>query len=206
MFAAAAGDPRRTTVSGSRSTSRTCPAAAATSPWAQPRAPRRTATRSSPPPATSSPNQPLSENPLRSLQGLRADLADVLVAACAGGASFDSGAKRQRTGRAGEGSPGNTATPRPAAARPRIWPANCSSSPSASTSPTCRSTAAARPRASTLGGHVPIAVSALPTAVTYIRGGQLRALGMFSSKRSSALPDVPTMLEATGHDLRPTSS
>ena len=55
--------------------------------------------------------------------------------------------------------------------------------------------------ASTLGGHVPIAVSALPTAVTYIRGGQLRALGMFSSKRSSALPDVPTMKEATGHDL-----
>jgi tripartite-type tricarboxylate transporter receptor subunit TctC len=55
--------------------------------------------------------------------------------------------------------------------------------------------------ASTLGGHVPIAVSALPTAVTYIRGGQLRALGMFSSKRSSALPDVRTMMEATGHDL-----
>jgi len=55
--------------------------------------------------------------------------------------------------------------------------------------------------ASTLGGHVPIAVSALPTAVTYIRGGQLRALGMFSSKRSSALPEVPTMMEATGHDL-----
>ena len=55
--------------------------------------------------------------------------------------------------------------------------------------------------ASTLGGHVPVAVSAVPTAVTYIRGGQLRALGRFSSKRSSALPDVPTMLEATGHDL-----
>jgi tripartite-type tricarboxylate transporter receptor subunit TctC len=54
---------------------------------------------------------------------------------------------------------------------------------------------------STLGGHVPIAVSALPTAVAYIRGGQLRALGLFSSRRSSALPDVPTMMEATGHDL-----
>src|SRR3954471_5299397 len=55
--------------------------------------------------------------------------------------------------------------------------------------------------AATLGGHVPVAVSAVPTAVTYIRGGQLRALGMFSSKRSSALPDIPTMKEATGHDL-----
>jgi tripartite-type tricarboxylate transporter receptor subunit TctC len=54
---------------------------------------------------------------------------------------------------------------------------------------------------STLGGHVPLAVSALPTAVTYIRGGQLRALGLFSSRRSSALPDVPTMQEASGHDL-----
>jgi tripartite-type tricarboxylate transporter receptor subunit TctC len=54
---------------------------------------------------------------------------------------------------------------------------------------------------STLGGHVPIAVSALPTASTYIRGGQLRTLGLFSSRRSSALPDVPTMKEATGHDL-----
>jgi tripartite-type tricarboxylate transporter receptor subunit TctC len=55
--------------------------------------------------------------------------------------------------------------------------------------------------ASTLGGHVPVAVSAVPTAVAYIRGSQLRALGMFSSKRSSALPDVPTMMEASGHDL-----
>jgi tripartite-type tricarboxylate transporter receptor subunit TctC len=55
--------------------------------------------------------------------------------------------------------------------------------------------------ASTLGGHVPVSVSALPTAITYVRAGNLRALGMFSSKRSSALPDVPTMMEASGHDL-----
>jgi tripartite-type tricarboxylate transporter receptor subunit TctC len=54
---------------------------------------------------------------------------------------------------------------------------------------------------STIGGDVPIAVSALPTASAYIRGGNLRALAMFSSKRSSALPDIPTMLEASGHDL-----
>ena len=55
--------------------------------------------------------------------------------------------------------------------------------------------------ASTLGGHVPLAVSAVPTAITYVRGGNLRALGMFSSQRSSALPGVPTMVEATGQDL-----
>src|SRR6185369_6918408 len=53
----------------------------------------------------------------------------------------------------------------------------------------------------TLGGHTSCVVSALPTGAPYIRGGQLRALGMFSSKRSSALPDVPTMMEATSHDL-----
>lgn len=55
--------------------------------------------------------------------------------------------------------------------------------------------------AATVGGHVPIGVPALPTGTTYVRGGQLRALALFSSKRASTLPDVPTMLEATGHDL-----
>ena len=55
--------------------------------------------------------------------------------------------------------------------------------------------------AATLAGHTSMAVSALPTAVTYVRGGSLRALGMFSSRRASALPNVPTMAEATGHDL-----
>jgi tripartite-type tricarboxylate transporter receptor subunit TctC len=55
--------------------------------------------------------------------------------------------------------------------------------------------------ASTLGGHVPIAVSALPTAITYVRGGNLRALGLMGTRRSSAVPDVPTMKEASGHDL-----
>ncbi|MSQ53065.1 MAG: tripartite tricarboxylate transporter substrate binding protein [Betaproteobacteria bacterium] len=53
----------------------------------------------------------------------------------------------------------------------------------------------------TLGGHTSMAVSALPTSVTYVRDGSLRALGMFSSKRASALPGVPTMAEASGQDL-----
>ena len=47
--------------------------------------------------------QPLCENPLRSLQGLRADFADVLLAARAGGAPVGAGQHRQRTRRAGEG-------------------------------------------------------------------------------------------------------
>ena len=55
--------------------------------------------------------------------------------------------------------------------------------------------------AATVGGHVQLAVPALPTSSTYVRGGQLRALGLFSSKRASAMPDIPTMAEASGHDL-----
>ena len=53
----------------------------------------------------------------------------------------------------------------------------------------------------TLGGHTSMAVAALPTGVTHVRDGNLRALGMFSSKRASALPGIPTMAEATGQDL-----
>jgi tripartite-type tricarboxylate transporter receptor subunit TctC len=53
----------------------------------------------------------------------------------------------------------------------------------------------------TRGGHVSMAVTALPTGIAYVRDGSLRALGMFSSRRASVLPDVPTMAEAGGHDL-----
>src|SRR4029078_1914566 len=55
--------------------------------------------------------------------------------------------------------------------------------------------------AATVGGHVPIGLPALPNGLAYVRGGQVRALAVFSSTRTSALPDAPTMLEATGHDL-----
>lgn len=54
---------------------------------------------------------------------------------------------------------------------------------------------------STLGGHTPAIMSALPTGAPYIKAGNLRALAMMSVKRSSVLPDVPTMGEATGTEL-----
>jgi tripartite-type tricarboxylate transporter receptor subunit TctC len=54
---------------------------------------------------------------------------------------------------------------------------------------------------STLGGHTPAIMSALPTGAPYIKAGNLRALAMMSAKRSSLLPDIPTMGEATGTEL-----
>jgi tripartite-type tricarboxylate transporter receptor subunit TctC len=48
---------------------------------------------------------------------------------------------------------------------------------------------------STLGGHTPIAFTALPPALAAAQGGQLRVLGIAAAARSAALPDVPTFAE-----------
>ena len=55
---------------------------------------------------------------------------------------------------------------------------------------------------STMGGHTPIAFTALPPAISNIKDGKLRALAVLSTKRVAALPDVPTAAEAgiAGHE------
>jgi tripartite-type tricarboxylate transporter receptor subunit TctC len=54
---------------------------------------------------------------------------------------------------------------------------------------------------STLGNHTPIAIAAVPGAKPSVLAGNLRALAVTSTKRSEAMPEVPTMAEAGVPDL-----
>jgi tripartite-type tricarboxylate transporter receptor subunit TctC len=47
----------------------------------------------------------------------------------------------------------------------------------------------------TIGGHTPIAFTALPPALAAVQAGQLRALGVAATERAAGLPDVPTFAE-----------
>jgi len=47
----------------------------------------------------------------------------------------------------------------------------------------------------TVGGHTPIAFTALPPSLSAVQAGQLRALGIAASKRAAGIPDVPTFAE-----------
>jgi tripartite-type tricarboxylate transporter receptor subunit TctC len=54
---------------------------------------------------------------------------------------------------------------------------------------------------STIGGHTPIAFTALPPAMSNIKEGKLRGLAVLAHARSPALPEVPTNGEAGIPDL-----
>jgi tripartite-type tricarboxylate transporter receptor subunit TctC len=47
-----------------------------------------------------------------------------------------------------------------------------------------------------LGGHVPLGFNTIPASVSQIAAGQLRGIAVAASKRSAALPDVPTSAES----------
>jgi tripartite-type tricarboxylate transporter receptor subunit TctC len=62
--------------------------------------------------------------------------------------------------------------------------------------PTVQFTGAGPAIQSTVGGHTPIAFTALPPAAPQIKEGTLRALMVTSDKRIAGFPDVPTAAEA----------
>jgi tripartite-type tricarboxylate transporter receptor subunit TctC len=47
----------------------------------------------------------------------------------------------------------------------------------------------------TIGGHTPLAFTALPSSLAAIQAGQVRAIGLAATERAEQLPDVPTFAE-----------
>src|SRR4051812_3067126 len=47
----------------------------------------------------------------------------------------------------------------------------------------------------TMGGHTPIAFTALPSSMAAIQAGQVRAIGIAATERSEQVPNVPTFAE-----------
>jgi tripartite-type tricarboxylate transporter receptor subunit TctC len=47
-----------------------------------------------------------------------------------------------------------------------------------------------------VGGQIPLAIATVVTAAPQIRGGKIKAIAVTGSKRSSFLPDVPTIAES----------
>jgi tripartite-type tricarboxylate transporter receptor subunit TctC len=56
-------------------------------------------------------------------------------------------------------------------------------------------------RTALLGGHVNVMVLTPPEAADLAKAGQLRVLAVADSKRDPLIPDVPTVREATGHEV-----
>ena len=48
----------------------------------------------------------------------------------------------------------------------------------------------------TVSGHVQLIITALPTLIAQVKASRLRAIAVTSIKRSSAVPDIPTMAES----------
>ncbi len=53
----------------------------------------------------------------------------------------------------------------------------------------------------TVSGEVPVIVLSIPPVLSQLRAGKLRAIAIASSTRSAFMPEIPTVLEATGIDF-----
>jgi len=56
-----------------------------------------------------------------------------------------------------------------------------------------------------VGGQIPLIVTVIPTISAFLKDGRLRAIAVFSLKRSNALPEVPTMIESGLSDFEVSS-
>jgi len=56
-----------------------------------------------------------------------------------------------------------------------------------------------------MGGQVNMMFDNIPSAISHIRSGKLRALATTGPKRAAALPDLPTMVEAGVHSYESTA-
>jgi len=56
-----------------------------------------------------------------------------------------------------------------------------------------------------VAGRIELAMDNIPSALSFIRDGQIRALAVTSAARSSVLPDVPTLQEAGVKDFEATA-
>ena len=54
-----------------------------------------------------------------------------------------------------------------------------------------------------VGGHVAVGVVSLPTSIAFVKGGQLRVLGVTSAERAPQIPEIPTIAElgVAGYEL-----
>jgi tripartite-type tricarboxylate transporter receptor subunit TctC len=56
-----------------------------------------------------------------------------------------------------------------------------------------------------IGGSIQILVDVPSTLMPQVRGGKIKALAMFSAKRLASAPEVPTLVEAGGPALEPST-
>ena len=93
-------------------------------------------------------------------------------------------------------SPASSPSPPRARAARRTCRPSCSRAWPASTWCTCPYKGSGQALIDVVAGRVSMIFDNMPSALPHIKGGKLRALGVTGSKRSGALPEVPTIAES----------